>query len=200
LSWAIALGAISAISIPLGSILGLQIKIRPFYISALAAFGAGALIAALSVELVAPTLFALGESTGGAEHGDPYLNFFALITGAVLGGVIFVLLDQLVNAYGGFLRQTSKTIAYFTARKQKQQKELLHELSRFPLLKDLTPEFVNSLVSMVKPVAYDTGEVLAKEGDAGREIVFIILRRNLKMYIGTRFNKFLQFSFNFPNQ
>jgi hypothetical protein len=53
LVWAVALGAISAVSLPLGSLVGLQTQLRPGYISALAAFGAGALIAALSVELVA---------------------------------------------------------------------------------------------------------------------------------------------------
>jgi zinc transporter ZupT len=52
LIWAVVLGAISAVSLPLGSALGLQTKPRPIYISVLAAFGAGALIAALSVELV----------------------------------------------------------------------------------------------------------------------------------------------------
>lgn len=171
--WAIALGGLSAVSLPLGSILGLQTKPRPVLISALAAFGAGALIAALSVELVAPTLFALQESTGASLHGDPYTNFYALVTGAVAGGIIFVLLDQLVNSHGGFLRRTSSTIAHFTTQKHNQRKELLHELSRFPLLKDLSPEHVNSLVTVVHPVKFDVGDVIAKEGDPGTELVFI---------------------------
>jgi len=59
LIWATALGAISAVSLPLGSLIGIQTNPRPRFISTLAAFGSGALIAALSVELVAPTVFAL---------------------------------------------------------------------------------------------------------------------------------------------
>ena len=59
LIWATALGAISAVSLPLGSLVGIQTNLRPRLISTLTAFGAGALIAALSVELVAPTVFAL---------------------------------------------------------------------------------------------------------------------------------------------
>ena len=59
LIWATSLGALSAVSLPMGSLVALHTNPRPQLISILAAFGAGALIAALSVELVAPTVFAL---------------------------------------------------------------------------------------------------------------------------------------------
>ena len=69
LVWATALGGLSAMSLPLGSIVGLQTRPRPVVISTLAAFGAGALFAALSVELVAPTVFAVGSGAhGGARR------------------------------------------------------------------------------------------------------------------------------------
>ncbi len=53
LIWATSLGALSAVSLPMGSLVALRTDPRPQVISILAAFGAGALIAALSVELVA---------------------------------------------------------------------------------------------------------------------------------------------------
>lgn len=174
LIWAIALGGLSAISLPLGSAFGLQTKLKPTSISMLAAFGAGALLAALSVELVAPTLFALEESGHASQHGDPYTNFYALVTGAVFGGVVFVFLDQLVNSRGGFLRRTATSIAYFTAQKHKQQVEVLEEISHFPLLKDLSPEHINSLVTMIQPVTYASGDILARQGEDGTELVFLI--------------------------
>ena len=59
--WAASLGGLSAVSLPLGSLVGLGTNPRPQFISVMAAFGAGALIAALSVELVAPTVAALHE-------------------------------------------------------------------------------------------------------------------------------------------
>jgi zinc transporter ZupT len=174
LFWAVALGGLSAVSLPLGSAFGLQTKPGPAVISLMAAFGAGALIAALSVELVAPTVFALEEHAGNvAGHGDPHSSFYMLITGAAIGGVLFVLLDQLVNAHGGFLRKTSSTIAYFTARKHSRQMKLLQQLSCFPLLKDLSSEHINSLVSMVHPVSFATGEVIAKSGDPATELIFV---------------------------
>ena len=76
LIWATSLGALSAFSLPIGSLVGLRTNPRPQYISILAAFGAGALIAALSVELVAPTVFALHEETGTPTQGEPVTHFF----------------------------------------------------------------------------------------------------------------------------
>jgi hypothetical protein len=137
--WAVLLGAIAAVSLPLGSIVGLHTKLRSGAISVLAAFGAGALIAALAVELVAPTVFALEQGVGGIQHGDPHKHFYALIIGAVIGGCMFVVLDRIVNARGGFLRRSSSTIAYFTARKHKRQIEMLRKVAHFPILKDLPP-------------------------------------------------------------
>ena len=40
--WAVVLGAVSAVSLPLGSLVGLKIRFKERYIAILAAFGAGA--------------------------------------------------------------------------------------------------------------------------------------------------------------
>jgi zinc transporter ZupT len=173
LIWAILLGAISAFSLPLGSLVGLRTNLRANTISMLAAFGAGALIAALAVELVAPTVLALGADHGGSHHGDPRAHFYALLAGAVMGGCLFVMLDRAVNAHGGFLRRSSKTIAYFTARKHDRQIQLLEELAPFPLIKDLSPEHINSLISRIRPEKFDPGKVIIGEGDAGTKLFFL---------------------------
>ena len=55
LLWAIILGGLSAASLPLGSLIGLNWHPSNRTTGALTAFGGGALMAALAVELVAPT-------------------------------------------------------------------------------------------------------------------------------------------------
>ena len=163
LMWAIALGAISAVSLPLGSLVGLQTRLRPLVISVLAAFGAGALIAALSIELVAPHVLALGSNQpASAGHGEARSNFFALLAGLLAGGVLYFLLDQIVNAHGGFLRRTSATLGYL-AHKRARQIEMLEKLSRFPLLKELPTDHIHTLVTLIHPVDYQAGDVLAVE-------------------------------------
>ncbi|MCZ6603094.1 MAG: hypothetical protein O6952_08810, partial [Planctomycetota bacterium] len=65
--WAVGLGAISAASLPMGSALGLVWQPRARIIAALTAFGGGALIAALAIELVAPTAANFLEASHSGE-------------------------------------------------------------------------------------------------------------------------------------
>ena len=171
--WAVSLGGLSAISLPLGSAIGLQLPPRPAIISLLAAFGAGALIAALSVELVAPTVFALDDGFGAHQHGNADLNFISLIVGAVIGGITFIILDHLVNSFGGFLRKTSSSITYLTTRKHLRQMRLLKQLTSFPLLKDLPTDHINSLLKMVRPISFSRGNNIGKIGESCEELIFI---------------------------
>ena len=60
-----------SVSLPLGSLVGLNTRLRPLTLALLAAFGAGALIAALSVELVAPNPVQLAQSTAKPVGGSP---------------------------------------------------------------------------------------------------------------------------------
>lgn len=172
LIWAILLGAASAVSLPIGSMLALTVPVRTRYVSILAAFGAGALIAALSVELVAPTLFALELSHGAAEQ-QALRGFISLTVGAVCGGLIFTLLDGLVNRRGGFLRRYSSTINYLTARRHQRRLAMLQELAAFPLLKDFLATQVNTLVTMLEPISYPADQILFSEGAPGTALFFI---------------------------
>ena len=172
--WATALGALSAVSLPLGSLVALRTNPRPQYISILAAFGAGALIAALSVELVAPTVFALHEETGTPHQGEPFTYFFVLLIGAVLGGILFVLLDQLVNAHGGFLRKTTTSITFFKTTERERQEKLVERLSHLPHVQNVSAEHINTLVSMVRPVSFHDGEIIVRQ-EEDADVLFLVL-------------------------
>jgi CRP-like cAMP-binding protein len=172
--WATSLGALSAVSLPMGSLVALRTNPRPQFISILAAFGAGALIAALSVELVAPTVLAVHEGSGNAHNGESFTHFFALLIGLVLGGILFVILDQLVNAHGGFLRKAATSISYFTIAERKRQEKLVEKLSQLPLLQNLPAQHVNTLVSMVRPRSFSESEVIAKQGEDADALFFVM--------------------------
>ena len=58
-------------------------------VAAMMAFGAGALLAALTIDLV------VGELIAG--------HFYPIDIGCVIGGILFVMLNQVVNNRGGFL-------------------------------------------------------------------------------------------------
>lgn len=165
LSWAVILGTLSAVSLPMGSLIGINTRLRALYISIFAAFGAGALIAALSVDLVAPTVQAISGKDRSSHHGNPYQNFFSLIIGAILGGILFIVLDQIVNAHGGFLRKTATTLTYFRTSKRHRMQKLLEEMSRCRLFQNFPTKYINTLLKKVRHFAFHEGEVINTQGN-----------------------------------
>ena len=170
--WACFLGALSGVSLPLGSWIGLKFKFTSAKISFLAAFGAGALLAALSVELIAPTTLALVSGETG-NHGDPKEAFYALIIGCIIGGGLYVLLNKLVNNKGGFLRKTSTLLDYYNKEKTKEQEHILDGISRYPLFQNFPPEHIETLMSELEPVEFKDGATIIHEGEPA-ENAFII--------------------------
>jgi CRP-like cAMP-binding protein len=171
--WAIGLGLVSAVSLPLGAWVGIRSFPRPTALSILAAFGAGALFAALTIELVAPKVMAISHSAGSHPSADAYAQFFAVLAGLVVGGILFVLLDQLVNTHGGFLRKTTAILAHLREDKRLQAKERLQELSQFDLVRTMSPEHTNVLMEMIRPVTFSDGEEIAKAGDEIADLHFL---------------------------
>jgi zinc transporter ZupT len=168
--WAAGLGLLSAVSLPLGSLFGLRLRIKPRIIGMLGAFGAGALLAALAVELVAPTLFDLKAPEG---HGDPLRNFYAMMAGLACGGVLYFLLDQTVNARGGFLRRTATAIVYFRRLQRADRARLIEQLAQFPLLQTVPSEHIGTLLSMVKPIVFHDGDPVIRRGRRVDRLVII---------------------------
>jgi len=80
---AFLLGIISACSLPLGSLTSFYWKPTERTTSFLIAFGGGALLAALTLDLVASTV----------SHG----HFYPLAVGCIIGGLQFIVLNEMVN-------------------------------------------------------------------------------------------------------
>ncbi|MBT3700832.1 MAG: cyclic nucleotide-binding domain-containing protein [Alphaproteobacteria bacterium] len=173
LSWAIVLGGLSAASLPLGSLLGLKWQPSGRVIGGMTAFGAGALIAALAVELVAPTAIHLVHAENAVAKNEASHHLINMLIGALVGGVLFVVLDSVVNSQGGFLRKTSATIEYFTNRKSARRKKILGHLASSELVRHLPLEIVEEMVTKVNERRFKVGDVLCEEGADGDEVFFI---------------------------
>ncbi len=121
--WAFIIGALVTISLPLGAIAGLAFKPGPKMTAIFTAFGAGALMAALSVELIAPTVEEIIGHTAsptGMAHDKTHAieTMGALLIGCLAGGFLFYTLDELINSKGGFLRKVGSTINFIKSKKQ----------------------------------------------------------------------------------
>jgi CRP-like cAMP-binding protein len=117
----------------------------------LLSFGAGSLIAAVSLDLV----------TSPLEKG----HFGALALGAILGGLIYVALNLVVNHYGGFLRKASTSIYYFRQQRQKKFEELLSKMGRIDLFRSLPPKDAQKLAKAAVSKHYSAGTTLYRQND-----------------------------------
>ena len=153
-SWAFLIGGISAISLLLGSITGIFYTPRPSVTASLTAFGAGALLAALSVELIAPTVMDIvkhkHDATAGANSHAIY-TMGALLFGCILGGMLFVVCDEILNNRGAFMRKMSTIISHMNPaalRKSQQHIDNDEHLLENPEVKAEMKEHGNAPMSI----------------------------------------------------
>jgi len=128
-------GLVSAATLPLGAAVGVAWRPPERVMAVLIAFGGGALLAALTIDLVAP----------GVDRG----HFGDLALGAVLGGLLFKLLDHLVNRKGGYLRKPSTAMTYWRNRARTRLHRLLTHVRRSQPLGQLSKEAEDKLLSIM---------------------------------------------------
>ena len=156
---AFVLGLISAASLPLGALVALAWVPRPRITAALMAFGGGALLAALTLDLV-------GEAMRRRD-------FYALAVGSLLGSLLFIVLNQVVNERGGFLRHAASTVHYLTRRKTEHIRSLARRLSAVPLFRALPPDLMGELLPQIQERTYQAGTTIIRQGEPG-DSLFVI--------------------------
>lgn len=119
--WAFILGAMCSVSLLMGAVLGIYCKVSKRVVGLMAAYGAGALLSALAIELVAPSIDAFMRASTVEIRAVEVRNFFHLVAGAFVGGLVFVMLDWILVEHGGYLRKTAYLIA-----------KLMHERGHSP--------------------------------------------------------------------
>lgn len=159
LTQALLFGLLSAVSLPLGAIVSRFWIPGDRVLAALMAFGAGALLSALTIDLVA----------GAVEEGE----FLPLALGALFGGLLFVALDQLVNKKGGFLRKSATTFFYLRRLKARRLQELFRRLSEISFFNQLPAEEIAALVPTIDSRTYAAGSAIIRKGDPG-DSLFIV--------------------------
>jgi zinc transporter ZupT len=152
-------GIISAVSLPLGALLALKWTPKPKVLASMMAIGAGALLAALTIDLVAVSV----------DKG----HFYPLAIGMISGGVFFVLLNKIINNKGGFLRKTATILTHITAKQSKYQKRLFKRLSRVKFFHNLTPARAHLIIPYLHRYLYREGKIMVHEGDPG-DMFYII--------------------------
>jgi zinc transporter ZupT len=120
-AWAFILGVMCSASLLMGALIGIYFKLPQRVVGLMAAFGAGALLSALAIELVAPSIDAFMRASSAEVRAHEVRNFFHLVAGACVGGIVFVLLDWVLIEHGGYLRKTAYLIS-----------KIMHERAHLP--------------------------------------------------------------------
>ena len=138
------------------------------------AFGAGALLAALTIDLVA--------------HALERDHFYPLAAGCLLGGGLFIGLNQILNNKGAFLRKVGTTVDYLRKRKRREVADLFERLSRSPVFREVPPSQVQALVPHVYKRHYDNDEQIVEQGTRGEEL-FVIDKGQVRVYNAERLDQ-----------
>jgi CRP-like cAMP-binding protein len=156
---AFIIGMISACSMPLGSLTSLVWSPKNRALAFLVAFGGGALLAALVIDLV-------GSAT---EKG----HFLELVVGSILGSLFFTLVNKLVNDSGGFLRKPSTILNYFTAQEEHRLKDRLSRLKQMQLFRDMSSPLLLQIAKILLTVEYPKGTTLYRPNDPSESLYLL---------------------------
>jgi CRP-like cAMP-binding protein len=148
---AFLLGVISAASLGLGALTARLWKPTNFLLGLLTAFGAGALLSAVTIDIVAPA----------AEEGE----FPWLAGGAVIGGLAFEGLNRAINARGGFLRKASTSITFLRDRELRRRRGVLEGLERIDVFDGLPDRELDAIARAFRTGRIDAGDTLYRHGD-----------------------------------
>ena len=153
---AMTLGLIAAVSLPLGSSMTKIWKPSEKVLGFMLAFGSGALLAAI-LDLV----------------GEPTNFDWFLALGCVIGGILFVAFNKIINMHGGFLRKRSLTALYVRTKKLEEYKNIFKRLSIIPLFQSLPPEEIHAIIPFVFNRTYKKGTAIFNQGEPGDSVYII---------------------------
>lgn len=148
-------GGLSAASLPLGAAAGIWLNPSLRVTAAVMAFGAGALLCALALELVVPAL--------AHFPGDPFEGFKWLATGAMTGCLLFIGLDRSLAGMGGYLRKHSTISHRLKLNKKKHFHNILDKLSILDVMLALPPDEIKRVVSDIEKRVFRAGELICHE-------------------------------------
>jgi len=163
---AFGIGLLSALSLPLGALTSFFWKPESRVVAGLMAFGGGALLAALTIDLVAPVL-QLG-------------HYGALFTGFISGGLLFIALNHMVNDYGGFRRKISTTVHHSRRETRRQLHRILNQLDRTVAIQGLSSAEFKSLAEDIEPRYYPRGAQVYRVGDPA-DALFVVIKGQIQV-------------------
>ena len=156
---ALLAGVISSCSMPLGSVTSLFWNPRNRVLAFLIAFGGGALLAALVIDLV-----------GSAREKGHLLE---LVVGSIIGSLFFTFVNRIVNNSGGFLRKPSTTLVHMTQKETQRFQQRIARLRRINLFRNLSVPEQQALANSLLVSRYPRGATVYRQEDPSESLYII---------------------------
>jgi CRP-like cAMP-binding protein len=126
------------------------------------AFGTGALIQALAIDLAYHGANRLME-----EIAYSGISAWLLVScGFILGGLAYYLGNKALEEQGASIRHPALAKFYFLKKKRDEKSEVLQKLSGIQLLRSLPPEDMEIVLESVTPVSYAAEDFIFHKGDS----------------------------------
>lgn len=160
------IGIVSALALPLGAFTSFIWAPEERVVAAMMAFGGGALLAALSVDLVAPALH--------------HAHYTALFSGFIGGGLLFIGLNHMVNDFGGFKRKISTSVHQSRRDTRRRMQRILGHLDRTAIFQGLSKQECQLLAREVEPRFYPKGSFVYQRGDPA-DAIYVVVKGSISM-------------------
>ncbi|WP_321323116.1 cyclic nucleotide-binding domain-containing protein [Thiomicrorhabdus sp.] len=164
--FAFLIGILSALSLPLGALTTSFWKPGDRTIAWLMAFGAGALLSAVTIDLFSPAI----------QAG----MFLYAAIGSLVGSLTYLWLNYQLNQQGGFLRKTATTIQYFRNRQKRHHHQFILSLNRLPFFDALPQNELQMLLHKVQVSNYSAGQIIYHHSDIQNQF-YIIQKGQIKL-------------------
>jgi CRP-like cAMP-binding protein len=174
---AAGLAAVAMSSVVIGAWLGLTFKASEKLIANILAFGSGALVNALAVDLAFGTTQHLVN-----EHLSNLTAWGIVAGGFFTGGLVYFSCNRLVAHYGGAARHKTTARAYALERKREEAKALLDRLGKNAVLRSLPPSEIDGLLPYIRDFKLESGKELFHQGEAG-DAMYLIDHGRLGVFI-----------------
>ncbi len=157
------------ISLLIGTAIGLYARPSQKVHAMIMAFGTGALIQALALQLADEGAHRLMTEA----HFSGFMSWVWVAGGFAAGGALYYVGNRLIDEWGGALRHPAMAKLYLLNKKREESSSILKKLSRVELVRSLPPEDIEDVLVCVQPVQIPAGGTIFNQGDPGDALYFI---------------------------
>jgi CRP-like cAMP-binding protein len=162
-------GIIATLSLPLGAALGIYLNVSKKFVAIVMAFGAGALIQALAVELA----FGSAEHLIVTEKMHWGIGWLWVALGFTVGGLVYSGANLALDNMGAAMRKAATARNYVRRLRREKATDMLMQLSASDLFRSLPAGDLVKLIHHAETKRLGKGDTVFKGGDISDGVYLI---------------------------